>query len=147
MRPRKKLRRRNGSPAFWGAWEDRTERAAIRPEYRGGLIGWFVNNAYSVRLWKQPSLGIRTVEDWDEAEGVLQVSIMRVDGKPGVPWPDKQRIKDELVGEGRLAIEVFPPKDQLVDPANLYYLWVLPVGYDLPFRLFEPSDPVGSESL
>lgn len=35
----------------------------------------------------------------------------------------------------RVAIEVFPSQDQLVDEANVYHLWVLPKEVQLPFGL------------
>ena len=35
----------------------------------------------------------------------------------------------------RVAVEVYPPESQLVDDADLYHLWVLPAGFELPFGL------------
>lgn len=52
---------------------------------------------------------------------------------PEIPWAAKQRIKDELAGAGRVAVEVFPPAKELVDQADAYHLWVLPDGFKLPF--------------
>ncbi len=48
-------------------------------------------------------------------------------------WAEKQRIKNMLAGAQRVAIEVFPPATELVDQADAYHLWVLPVGFKLPF--------------
>jgi hypothetical protein len=50
-------------------------------------------------------------------------------------WSEKQRIKDEIFGRERTAIEVFPPRSELTDAANLYHLWVFPAGYQLPVTL------------
>lgn len=50
-------------------------------------------------------------------------------------WAEKQRIKDELFGRERVAIEVFPPRSEMVDAANLFHLWVFPKGFVLPFSL------------
>jgi len=52
-----------------------------------------------------------------------------------IPWDDLQRIKNELAGEDRTAIEVFPTVSDLVDKAPMRHLWVLPSGYALPFGL------------
>jgi len=52
-----------------------------------------------------------------------------------VTWAQKQRIKNEIVGGDRLAVEVFPTMDRLVDAAPAYHLWVYPAGYMLPFGL------------
>jgi len=50
-------------------------------------------------------------------------------------WSDLQRIKADLCGADRVAVEVFPPASELVDEANMAHLWVFPKGYVLPFRL------------
>lgn len=55
-------------------------------------------------------------------------------------WSEKQRIKDELIGPERLAVEVFPPRSELVDQADAYHLWVLPEGFTLPFGVEETTD-------
>lgn len=51
-----------------------------------------------------------------------------------IPWAEKQRIKEAFYPD-RAAIEVFPTADKLVDEANMYHLWVLPRGMNLPFGL------------
>ena len=57
----------------------------------------------------------------------------------GLTWAAKQRVKDELMGAGRMAVEVFPPRKELVDQADAYHLWVLPEGFKLPFGVEEAS--------
>lgn len=52
-------------------------------------------------------------------------------------WAEKQRIKDMVAGAFRVAIEVFPPASEVVDQAPAYHLWVLPVGFKLPFGVVE----------
>ena len=52
-----------------------------------------------------------------------------------IPWAEKQRIKNEIAGHNRTAVEVFPVVTKLVDKANMYHLWVLPEGFSLPFGL------------
>jgi len=59
-------------------------------------------------------------------------------GNTDIPWAEKQKIKDELFGPDRIALEVFPAADELVDGANMYHIWVLPAGMELPFSLLEP---------
>ena len=48
-------------------------------------------------------------------------------------WRDMQRIKNELCGPERVAVEVFPPMSQLMDTSNQFHLWVYPEGYELNF--------------
>lgn len=40
-------------------------------------------------------------------------------------WHEAQRIKDEIAGPDATAVEVYPPKDEIVDDADAYHLWVL----------------------
>lgn len=54
-----------------------------------------------------------------------------------ISWKDKQWIKDSLFGAERTAIEVFPTKDRLVDAANMYHLWILEEGFELPFGIHD----------
>ena len=58
-------------------------------------------------------------------------------------WRDYQRIKDELCGPQREAVQIFPAADRLVDGANQFHLWVLkegrfPFGFDT--RLLSEGD-------
>jgi hypothetical protein len=66
---------------------------------------------------------------------VKQLMICRTDRQPIRSWYDLQRIKNELCGEERVAIEVYPAESELVDDGHLYHLWVLPEGQTLPFAL------------
>lgn len=75
--------------------------------------------------------------EWGE---VLHLFVRRHDSKAERSWPTLQRIKNELVGPERVAVEVFPAASQLVDEANMYHLWVLPDGMKLPFGLVR-SEP------
>ena len=66
---------------------------------------------------------------------VTRLTVMRHDKHPVRSWLDLQRIKNEVAGPERVAVEVFPPEAELVDEANFYHLWVLPEGFELPFRV------------
>lgn len=57
------------------------------------------------------------------------------DGSGEIPWSVKQQIKDELFGENRFAIEVFPKKKNLVDVSDVYHLWVFDKKVDMPFGI------------
>lgn len=76
------------------------------------------------------------VSDVETAWGTVRhLWIRRHDAKPINEWSTLQRIKNELAGPERTAVEVFPAVSQLVDSANMYHLWVLPEGMQLPFTL------------
>ena len=61
-------------------------------------------------------------------------------GERDIPWSIKQAIKNELFGEDRLAIEVFPTEKALVDIMDCYHLWVFPKGFKLPFGIHPTKD-------
>lgn len=61
--------------------------------------------------------------------------ILTHDGSGDLPWAEKQKIKDELFGENRAAVEVYPPKDRLIDAADVYHLWVFDKRFRLPFGI------------
>lgn len=93
--------------------------------------GWFSqvesthrNGAFSVLTRKVPT-------PWGE---VVHLAIRNFEGTD-ISWADKQRIKNEIAGERRTAIEVFPDEADLVDEANMYHLWILPEGFALPFSI------------
>ncbi len=70
--------------------------------------------------------------------------VRRHDEKPIRSWTDMQRVKNELMGPDRIAVEVYPKESQRVDVANIYHLWVLPDGMKLPFGLHLPANVRGT---
>lgn len=124
-------------PAAWGPWEWRNQLAdprarvyrdtPIRSDYATymQLRRACLNLVYSIQFFERDS-------DWGCIDHLI---IRRHDQGLIFPWADLQRIKDELMGVDRVAVEVFPAQSQLVDDANCRHLWVLPVGFALPFGL------------
>lgn len=98
----------------WGEWEDMTfpmrNKFMIAGKKTDKFIGFFKNNIYSVQIYKSKNdkrfMGIR-----------------RHDESIDIPWKDKQKIKNELIGPEFEMVEVFPNVDQLVDQANMFWLW------------------------
>lgn len=75
---------------------------------------------------------IRTIQtDW----GQVEHACIRNAESTDIPWSEKQRIKNELFGRERAAVEVFPAESKLVDAAMMYHLWILPEKMSLPFSL------------
>lgn len=60
---------------------------------------------------------------------------LSTDGAGDFGWAEKQQIKNELFGENRTAIEVFPKEKLLVDTCDVYHLWVFDKKFDLPFGI------------
>ena len=88
----------------------------------------FGNDRYTVTVREQnvPGFGV-----------VLQLSVhTHTRGAIGAhDWRHFQRIKNELAGPEREAVEIYPPESQLVDTSNEFHLWVLPEGMVLPFGM------------
>ena len=65
------------------------------------------------------------------------VEIHRIDDTPLHNWYDLYQLKNEIFGEERAAIEVYPPASRLVDRTNSYHLWVLEEDAELPFGIHD----------
>ena len=56
---------------------------------------------------------------------VTLAMIRRSDAQPLRPWQDMQRIKNEVFGDEAEAFEMYPKVSELIDVANLYWMWVI----------------------
>ena len=67
--------------------------------------------------------------------GALLITIRRKDGGIVKDWRDFQQIKNEIAGEEREAVELYPAESRKVDTTNKWHLWVLPEGvaFDVGF--------------
>lgn len=94
---------------------------ATMPVSATGFDAYYENNRYVV--WTRT----------DPESGVLWLSIRRQDRLPIRDWRDLQRIKNDIAGPEREAVELFPAESRLVDTSNQFHLWVAPAGVRLPF--------------
>lgn len=126
-RQARKRERRALRTGRWGPWEKLPGPLAQGYPARGWLAE--VDRCYRNRAF---AVLVRDVDtEWGP---VLHLAIRNASGSE-ISWSSKQRIKDELVGRDRVAVEVFPSREQLVDGANMYHLWALPEETALPFTL------------
>jgi hypothetical protein len=58
----------------------------------------------------------------------LHLNIRRRDGSMFKDWRHFQQIKNEIAGEEREAVEIYPAESRKVDTSNKWHLWVLPEG-------------------
>lgn len=91
----------------WGSWSD-VHSNVFAHKFENG-VKFFNNDIYSVQIFND--------------NGQIVAGIRRHDESSNIPWSHKQRIKNELFGTESTFVEVFPPASELVDQANLFWLW------------------------
>jgi hypothetical protein len=69
----------------------------------------------------------------------FRLGITREDGQYIRSWRLLQDIKNQVVGEHRCAIEVYPAESRTTDTINMYHLWVYQEGHGPPVGLFPPK--------
>ena len=125
-REQRRASKSNGRKMMKGGWspfEDWTEKALGMGHSK--IYKFFKNNIYTVQLFKKET-------GW----GVVDHLMCRRNDESAVhSWQELQRIKNEVMGEHRTAVEVYPSIEKLVDDANIYHLFVLHEGFNLPFSL------------
>ena len=128
--------------------------------------GTLIDRSSELHVWD--SVGNTTeppIAAWVDHTNRLTVQVFRTPAADGTPWEgslrvglrwfkdgdqraatDMQRnwtwfqsIKDELWPE-RIAIEIYPPAEKIVDAAPMRWLWVLPPGASIPFNLADSHD-------
>lgn len=60
---------------------------------------------------------------------IRHIVMCRKDGKK-MEYIEKFNIKNVLFGDNVKAIEIYPPKNKLLDDRNVYHLWVFENGCD-----------------
>lgn len=85
-----------------------------------GCTAAYTNGLYAVQVYGDPA-------------GPCHLGIHRYDRGCVFPWTDRQRIKNELVGPEREAVEILPPQSEVVDVAPMAWIWVLGPGERLGF--------------
>lgn len=80
--------------------------------------------------------------EWGKVEhaAITLTDGFTVNGEGDLPWSTKMEIKNELFGEDRLAIEVYPKVKNLVDVMDVYHMWVFPKDFSLPFGIHPTRD-------
>ena len=100
---------------------------------------WISDDGYQVTIriiitdWGKVEHAAITYQSKDRNE-------LSMNGERDIPWAVKQEIKNELFGEKRMAIEVFPEEKKKVDVMDVYHLWVFPKGFVLPFGIHPTRD-------
>lgn len=143
VRLAKSIERRGMASGVWPPW--------VRSTFPKGSVGhgWCAEIGEAISNTVYVAL-VRYLDN--DAGGRVHLAI-RTPSNAEPPWRDMQRIKNELFGQGRFAVQVCPPQDRLIDDADMYHLWIMPVGYEPGFGLHRddhqsrPQSPTdGSET-
>ena len=112
------MRRPKGNQ--WTGWE--LSEPAVHVAGRDSTV--LCKNSHYVVL-------LTSLDSVEGGQGWIHLSIRTPNREPVRDWRHFQRIKDELVGPDREAIELYPRSGRVVDEANQYHLWCLPAGIEL----------------
>lgn len=98
---------------MWTPWETITfPRGSVGDGWAADFTTAHKNNVFAVLDRTLPN-------------GIRHLAISSLSGERPT-WPEAQRIKDELAGEDATAVEVYPPRAEVVDGADMYHLWIVP---------------------
>lgn len=114
-------------------WTQVLKLAQDHPEYRKYLVPIFRKVASSDLKVDQET--IKT------SIGTVKHLRIKGHGQRNLSWEEMQEIKDREAGKEALAIEVFPPHNEIVNVHNVRHLWVIPKEA-LPFGLKEQDGDV-----
>jgi hypothetical protein len=72
------------------------------------------------------------VQEFNEQNDIVRLSIQRtrLNSKggwlDGITWDEIQKIKDDIGYHDKCAVEIYPPKDSIVNVANIRHIFILP---------------------
>ena len=75
------------------------------------------------RSYKGVSDGTRYLVFYSEIDKYIHIRIIREDQEPISNYMDMQDIKNLLIGSDKIAIQVFPRKEDMINYGNTYHLW------------------------
>lgn len=107
------------------------------PENYDQFLKDFEDGKYKMMQNSLYTVHVRYLNDESKAEGATWLSIRHNNRKAIHDWRHFQRIKNELAGVEREAIEIYPRESRMVDEANTYHLWVLDSKDTVPFGFNE----------
>jgi hypothetical protein len=60
---------------------------------------------------------------FDEVNGYKHLRVKRIDDQPIHNYMDLQEIKNDLLGEDVVAVEIYPKKSDFKNDSNTYHIW------------------------
>jgi hypothetical protein len=127
--------RRARATGNWGPWEVIEQSVAQMRAWRHqggmGFSGWMLDVH---TIWKNEWCVVM-IRDVPTEWGTVKHAVVRTAMNAELKWSEKQRLKNEVFDAASIAIEVYPHADRVIDAADVYHLWILPVGMELPFGI------------
>lgn len=115
---RKQLKAQINDLKDWKPLEDHTFEARTRGDLSPGFFDHFDG------FWKNNYCTVCVQRNYPTSRGpAVRLMIQRLDDKPLHQWYFLQRVKNEVVGKDVWAVEYYPPESELVDEANVYWLF------------------------
>lgn len=136
----KPLQRAESIPPKWSTWAAHVTQStgismeAARKVYEEEFIegeSW-MNDHYVVIKKELPN-------------GFTHLSIRRTDRKACRDWRDFQQMKNQLCGDEREGVELYPAESRLVDTANQFHIWVAPPGTHIGCGYFMGRNVSGTD--
>ena len=78
-------------------------------------------------------VNVKFLEKGKGYAGWVWLSIKRTDKDAIHDWRELQKIKNEICGEDREGVELYPAEKRLVDTSNQFHIFVMPNGDVFPF--------------
>jgi hypothetical protein len=121
------IERRSLATGIWLPWERRTfPKGSVGSGWCAEIGEAYTNGLYVALVRHAPRgvthLAIRTASNLEPS------------------WRDLQRIKNELFGPERHAVQVCPRESRLIDQADMYHLWIMPEGFEPGFGLHRDDE-------
>jgi hypothetical protein len=110
-------------------FQERPDYLEIARQHNKAIQKVFTDSVYIVEVYETAGAG-----PFD-----CHLAVKRVDCSPIRTWRALQDIKNEIVGADAIAIEIYPRESEVTDTANLYHLWVLRRGFEVPAVLIPPK--------
>ena len=101
------------------------------------VAGWTLIGGYQVcsRLIRTKFGKVEHVTIIRIRKSIDENFTLNTGGSAPIGWNEKMMIKNELFGENRFAIEIYPKQDRLIDVTDCYHLWVFDKKLDMPFGI------------
>ncbi len=88
------------------------------------------------RVWLNSRYQVRVVEFQN---GITYLSLKRVKKEHIHDWREILRVKNEMCGPNREALELYPGMFRVVDTSNQYHLFVMPEGTGINLGFLQPE--------